>query len=79
MSSRRCILRTVAYGAVLRKGMALEQTPLDVRVLEADDAAQRLFIVSDLHAYAEPLEALDSARAGYGEPTQVVAAGDLFL
>jgi predicted phosphodiesterase len=59
--------------------MVLENTPLEVRVLEADDALERMLIVSDLRAYAEPIEAFDKVRAGYEEMTQVVAAGDIFL
>jgi len=51
----------------------------EVRILEVDDAVERLLFASDLHAFIEPLEAFDEVRAPFPGPTQVVVGGDLFL
>ena len=46
--------------------------------VEVDPAVQRLVVVSDLHAYREPLEALDQRLAQFTEPFVVFVNGDIF-
>ena len=46
--------------------------------VEVDPAVQRLVVVSDLHAYREPLEALDQRLAQFTEPYVVFVNGDVF-
>ena len=46
--------------------------------VEVDPAVQRLVVVSDLHAYREPLEALDQRLARFTEPYVVFVNGDVF-
>ena len=46
--------------------------------VEVDSAVQRLVVVSDLHAYREPLEALDQRLAQFTEPYVVFVNGDVF-
>ena len=46
--------------------------------VEVDPAVQRLVVVSDLHAYREPLEALDQRLAQFTEPYLVFVNGDIF-
>ena len=46
--------------------------------VEVDPAVQRLVVVSDLHAYREPLEALDQRLAQLTEPYVVFVNGDIF-
>ena len=45
--------------------------------VEVDPAIQRLVVVSDLHAYREPLEALDQRLAQLTEPYLVFVNGDI--
>ena len=45
--------------------------------VEVDPAVQRLVVVSDLHAYREPLEALDQRLAQFTEPYLVFVNGDI--
>ena len=46
--------------------------------VDVSDATQRLVIVSDLHGYREPLEALDQWLDQLSEPHLVFVNGDLF-
>ena len=45
--------------------------------VEVDPAVQRLVVVSDLHAYREPLEDLDQRLAQFTEPYLVLVNGDI--
>ena len=46
--------------------------------VEVDHSIQRLVIVSDLHGYQEPLEALDQRLSQVAEPYLVFVNGDIF-
>ena len=50
----------------------------DSRVIELDDSIDRLIVVSDLHAYLEPLAAVDAYLDTLSESYRVVVNGDLF-
>ncbi len=46
--------------------------------IELDDSVDRLIVVSDLHAYREPLAAVDAYLDSLSETYKVVVNGDLF-
>ncbi len=46
--------------------------------VDVDPAVRRLVIVSDLHGYREPLEALDQRLTRFTEPSLVFVNGDIF-
>ncbi len=46
--------------------------------VNVDPAVRRLVIVSDLHGYREPLEALDQRLTRFSEPSLVFVNGDIF-
>ncbi len=46
--------------------------------VDVDPAVRRLVIVSDLHGYREPLEALDQRLTRFSEPSLVFVNGDIF-
>ena len=46
--------------------------------VDVDPAVRRLVIVSDLHGYREPLEALDQRLTLFSEPSLVFVNGDIF-
>lgn len=50
----------------------------DSQVIELDDSIDRLIVVSDLHAYLEPLAAVDAYLDTLSESYRVVVNGDLF-
>ena len=46
--------------------------------IELESSTQKLIVVSDLHAYMEPLNALEGYLAQVAEPYRVLVNGDLF-
>lgn len=52
---------------------------IKTRALDVDDCIDRLLVVSDIHGFAEPLEAFDRIRAGFDGQSQVIFNGDLYL
>lgn len=50
---------------------------METRQTEIPAQIARLVVVSDLHAFIEPLEALDRILDAQPEPTQVIVAGDI--
>ena len=61
-------------------GARTSRPPIDrvTAEVEVDPAVQRLVVVSDLHGYREPLEALDQRLAQFTEPYVVFVNGDVF-
>lgn len=47
-------------------------------VHQIDDAVDRVLIVSDLHSFAQPLDAFEQWRAGLSDRVQIVFNGDNF-
>jgi predicted phosphodiesterase len=60
-----------------RSGQPCDWIP-DVMSLDVDPAVRRLVIVSDLHGFREPLDAVDACLSRFDEPFAVFANGDLF-
>lgn len=52
---------------------------MKTRRIEISNRIERLFVISDVHSFIEPLQALDGIFAAHKESFQVVAAGDLFF